>query len=82
MIHLFLLDVFQMTAIALVLVINHYPINAYVCFNTTCSIKPIYALTATRVQIFDETDSISHSTNTLGMNPIILPPAMLNSRAD
>ncbi len=26
----------------------------------------------------DETDSISHSTNTLGkgMNPIILPPAM------
>ena len=33
---------------------------------------------ATRVQILDETDSISHSTNTLvtGMNPIILPPAM------
>ena len=29
-------------------------------------------------QILDETDSISHSTNTLGkgMNPIILPPAM------
>ena len=34
--------------------------------------------TATRVQILDETDCISHSTNTLGegMNPIILPPAM------
>ena len=34
--------------------------------------------TATRVQILDETDSISYSTNTLGkgMNPIILPPAM------
>ena len=34
--------------------------------------------TATRVQIMDETDFISHSTNTLGkgMNPIILPPAM------
>ena len=34
--------------------------------------------TATRVQILDETDSISHSTNTLGkgMNPIILHPAM------
>ncbi len=34
--------------------------------------------TATRVQILDETDYISHSTNTLGkgMNPIILPPAM------
>ena len=33
---------------------------------------------ATRVQILDETDSISHSTNTLGkgMNPITLPPAM------
>ena len=32
--------------------------------------------TATRVQILDETDCISHSTNTLGkgMNPIILPP--------
>ena len=34
--------------------------------------------TATRVQILDETDCISHSTNTLGksVNPIILPPAM------
>ena len=32
--------------------------------------------TATRVQILDETDCISHNTNTLGkgMNPIILPP--------
>ena len=34
--------------------------------------------TATRVQILDETDCISHSTNTLGkgMNPIILSAAM------
>ena len=34
--------------------------------------------TATRVQILDEPDCISHSTNTLGkgMNPIILPPAI------
>ena len=34
--------------------------------------------TATRVQILDEADCISHGTNTLGkgMNPIILPPAM------
>ena len=34
--------------------------------------------TETRVQILDETDYISHSTNTLGkgMIPIILPPAM------
>ena len=34
--------------------------------------------TTIRVQILDETDCISHSTNTLGkgMNPIILPPAM------
>ena len=32
----------------------------------------------TRVQILDEADCISHSTNTLGkgINPIILPPAM------
>ena len=32
----------------------------------------------TRVQILDETDCISHCTNTLGkgMNPIILPSAM------
>ena len=32
----------------------------------------------TRVQTLDETDCISHSTNTLGkgMNPINLPPAM------
>ena len=34
--------------------------------------------TATRVQILDETDCISHSTFTLGkgINPIILPPPM------
>ena len=34
--------------------------------------------TATRVQILDEIDCISHSTNTLlkGMNPIIFPPTM------
>ena len=33
---------------------------------------------ATRVQILDKTDCISHSTNTLGkgMNSIILHPAM------
>ena len=32
--------------------------------------------TATRVQILDETDCISHCCNTLGKgkNPIILPP--------
>ena len=30
------------------------------------------------IQILDETDSISHSTNThgKGMNPIILPPSV------
>ena len=35
--------------------------------------------TATRVQILDEIDCISHSTNTLrkDMNPIILPPAIV-----
>ena len=34
--------------------------------------------TATRVQILDETDGISHRAKTLGkgMNTIILPPAM------
>ena len=34
--------------------------------------------TVTQVQILDEADYISHSTNTLGkgMNPIILPPGM------
>ena len=34
--------------------------------------------TATRVQILNETDFISHRTNTLGkgMNPNILPPAV------
>ena len=33
--------------------------------------------TATRVQILDETDRISHGTNSFGkgMNPIILPSA-------
>ena len=40
--------------------------------------------TVTRVQILDETDCISHSTNTLGkgMNPVILPPPRVNSRTD
>ncbi len=45
--------------------------------------------TATRVQILDKIDCISHSTNTLGkgMNPIILPIYSIwvnsrNSRAD
>ncbi len=40
--------------------------------------------TATRVKILDETDCISHSTNTLGegMNPIILPLAMGKYRTD
>ena len=41
--------------------------------------------TATRVQNLDETDSISHSTNTFGkdMNQFILPPEMGgNSWAD
>ena len=35
--------------------------------------------TRRQVQILDETDCISHSTNTLrkGMNLIILPPAMV-----
>ena len=34
--------------------------------------------TASRVQILDDTDCISQSTNAhaKGMNPIILPPAM------
>ena len=34
--------------------------------------------TVTQVQILDESDCISHSTNSLGkgMNPIILSPAM------
>ena len=34
--------------------------------------------TVTRVQILDQANCISHSTNTLGkgVNPIILPPAM------
>ena len=38
---------------------------------------PLEMDTATQVQILDETDCISHSTNTLGkgLNPIILPPA-------
>ena len=34
--------------------------------------------TVTRVQILDETDCISHCSNTLGkgMNPVNLPPSM------
>ena len=38
----------------------------------------IVVIYTTRVQILDETDCISHSTNTLGkgMNPTIFSPAM------
>ena len=38
--------------------------------------------TEKRVQILDEIDCISHSSNTLGkgMNPIILPPAIGQTR--
>ena len=64
-------------------------LNILICIRIFCI---IYNLTtvlggargvmdlATRVQFLDETDCISHSTNTLGkgMNPIILPPAMGN----
>ena len=45
-----------------------------------CTKKSGNLLKAPRIheQILDETDCISHSTNTLGkgMNPIILPPVM------
>ena len=43
-----------------------------------CAISSKEMDTATRVQILDETDCISHSTDTLGkgMNPIILPLVM------
>ena len=39
---------------------------------------------ATLVQILDEVGCISHSKNILGkgINPIILSPAMVNSKAD
>ena len=50
--------------------------RCYVHFRTNTLKKDMN--TATRVQILDETNCISHSTYTLGkgMNPIILPPAM------
>ena len=40
--------------------------------------RGVMVIAATRVQILDEADCISHNTNTLGkgMNPIILPLAM------
>ena len=49
-----------------------------ITFELSIQSVPVEMDTATRVQIMDETDCISHSTNTLeeGMNPIILPPAM------
>ena len=39
--------------------------------------------TATSVQILDETDCISHGADTVGkgINPIILPPAMGQTRS-
>ena len=51
-------------------------ISRYV-FRITSSVES-FTIISIRVQILDETDCISHSTNTLGegMNPIILPPAM------
>ena len=57
-----------------------------VLFNLTWFIVSVYQIswhtlemdTATQVQILDEADCISHSTNTLekSMNPIILTPIM------
>ena len=46
--------------------------------NVVQSLSSLEMDTVTQVQILDETDCISHSTNTLGkgMNPIIPPPAM------
>ena len=46
--------------------------------NTRYKIRIKDVDTTTRVQILDEPDCISHSTNTLGkgMNPNIRPPAM------
>ena len=43
-----------------------------------CVCVCVCVYTATRVQILDETDCISHSASTQGkgMNPIILPQAM------
>ena len=61
---------------------NHVRSEA-ICNLLAHQVSPYYQIqrlpiTATRVQILDETDCISHSTNTFGegMNPIILPPAM------
>ena len=65
--------------------------NIKVCYSRTSNIsqiqkkkkknnKKITSINSARgvMVILDETDCISHSTNTLGkgMNPIILPPAM------
>ena len=59
----------------------------YPLFLTISSVKPFSLISSIVVlcmsswqlhQILDETDCISHCTNTLGkgMNPVILPPAM------
>ena len=53
-----------------------------ICYTTSTNevlwLSSLEMDTVTGVQILEKTDSISHSTNTLGkgMNPIILPPAM------
>ena len=63
-----------------------YNLTIYTPDGGACGVMVIvtYMDTAIRVQFLDKTDCISYSTNTLGkgMNPIILPPAMVNSRAD
>ena len=65
-------------------------VHSYNCIDTTTTWKKFHFISLDRsdfhmsdtlsiaVQILDETDYISHSTNTLGkgMNSIILPPAM------
>ena len=55
-------------------------IMIFICSLTRVNFFSSYRvkITMIRVQILDETDCISHSTNTLGkgMNPIIFPPAM------
>ena len=52
--------------------------NSCEAFSSFEGVSSDHRIVTPRIQLLDETDCISHSTNTLGkgMNPIILPPAM------
>ena len=70
---------FFLTSVNILPFANFFIVVGFISFGGAHGVIVIVVGNGIRVQILDETDCISHSTNTLGkgMNPIILPPAIV-----